>query len=70
MREWQIDNLLGQTPCICGSVQGWHGRCYADKTQPQVDAAYKRVYAKLRVKLAKKRKAALKDALSVNREST
>ncbi len=63
MRDWQIDNILGQTPCISGAVQGWHGKCYAGKTQAQVDAAYKRVYAKLRVSLAKKRKAALNVAL-------
>lgn len=55
MTEWQIDRLLGQTPCLCGRVDTWHQECYAGKTEKQVEAAYRKVYEKIRRKLAQGR---------------
>ena len=59
MTEFEIDRLLGQTPCICGATNTWHGECYAGKTEEQITTAYRRVYAKLRAKFAKQRKDAV-----------
>lgn len=55
MNTHQIDQLVGGTPCLCGVQGTWHLQCYAGKTQAQVDAAYRRVYAKIRRRLKAER---------------
>lgn len=48
MTTLEIDQYLGQTPCLCGNVTTWHGPCYAGKTDKQIEDAYRRVYACIR----------------------
>jgi len=45
---------LNGDPCICGETITWHGECYANKTQDQIDAAYKRVWERLRREAGKR----------------
>jgi hypothetical protein len=46
--RYEVDQALGCTPCVCGDLTTWHAECYAGKTSEQLEAAYKRVYAKAR----------------------
>ena len=62
MNELDIDRAVGGTPCLCGFVGSWHPRCYAGKSQAEIDTAYKQVYARLRVQLREKRKLDAHDA--------
>lgn len=39
-----IDRMIGQTPCLCGDIETCHSRCYAGKSQAEIDTAYKRAY--------------------------
>lgn len=39
-----INRIIGMTPCLCGSIETWHDRCYAGKSQAQINAGYKRAY--------------------------
>ncbi len=56
MNAHQIDRLVGGTPCLCGEEQGqWHPACYAGKTQKQIEAEYRLVYAKIRARIKKAR---------------
>ncbi len=63
MTNAQIEERLGCTPCICGAVDTWHPRCYAGKSQKEIDAAYKSVFAKIRAGFTSDRRAALELAL-------
>lgn len=69
MTEMEIDLLLGCTPCICGTEDTWHGACYAGKTKEQVEAAYRRVYAKIRKRLRRERIEALAQAIDAAQTS-
>lgn len=51
MKERQIDEIFGQTPCLCGNVETWHPECYKGKSKAQVEASYKAVYLMLRAYL-------------------
>ena len=59
MTDIEIDRLLEQTPCLCGAEDTWHIRCYRGKSPEQVKAAYRRVYARIRRRLAKQRREAV-----------
>lgn len=65
----QIDRMLGQSPCICGAVDMWHGSCYAGKTKEQVEVAYRRVYANIRTELKERRVQALASAIQKARRA-
>lgn len=64
MTDVEIDLYYKQTPCLCGATDTWHQECFAGKSREQVHADYDRVYAQIRRKLAKERKATLRSALS------
>ena len=67
MRDWDIDRLLGQSPCLCGATDTWHQQCFTGKTGEQINAEYDRVYAKLRRHFGKLRANARKAALAAMR---
>lgn len=62
MNTWEIDQYLGQTPCICGDEHTWHPACYKGKTQAQIDSAYKKVYARINRRIKEETRAALNAA--------
>lgn len=64
MNRDQIDFALGQTPCLCGSAQGWHSECYQGLTQQKVQERYRAVYAFWRRHFARIRSKALRLALN------
>lgn len=52
MTDWDVERRLGYTPCVCGVIDGsWHARCYAGKTQEQIEAGYKKAFMKARAYL-------------------
>ncbi len=51
MTDLEIDQLLGGTPCLCGTTDTWHKECFVGLTQEQVDTAYRKVYRKIRAQL-------------------
>lgn len=49
MSDHQVESALGYTPCVCGVLDGtWHSTCYRGKTAEQIEASYKRAFAKAR----------------------
>jgi len=50
LTEHQVEQIIGQTPCVCGDVETWHPACYKGKTKEQIAAEYKTAYRIARVK--------------------
>lgn len=48
LSDHDVERLVGQTPCLCGSVESWHPECYRGKTDAQIKAGYRTVFAKVR----------------------
>lgn len=42
--QYAIEEIIGQSPCVCGSWATWHPKCYAGKTQEEINAACKKAY--------------------------
>lgn len=44
MTRDEIDAALGQTPCLCGDCTTWHFKCYAGKSDAEINAGYRVAY--------------------------
>ena len=52
MRDWhKIEMYFGQTPCLCGDVETWHKKCYAEKSDEEIKAASKKAFDMARLKM-------------------
>jgi hypothetical protein len=52
MTKEVIEKVIGQSPCLCGDMNTWHGTCYAGKSNEQIaqesEKAYRTVAAALK----------------------
>jgi hypothetical protein len=54
MTDSEVERYLGCTPCVCGRLDGtWHRECYLGKTNEQLEAGRKRVFAAARKHIKK-----------------
>lgn len=67
MTNFEIDRLLGGTPCICGAVDTWHQECYQGKTHQQIVKSASAAYAKIRAALKAQRATLTKQAIEAVR---
>lgn len=68
MTNAEVERALGCTPCVCGALDTWHAQCYAGKSQDEIDAGYKRAFAKARRNLKTAAWAAARAAVGEARE--
>lgn len=55
MTDYEVEQALGYTPCVCGVIDGtWHPACYLSKTPRQIEAGYKRAFVNARQHLKRK----------------
>lgn len=57
LTDYEVVQILGCDPCICGDLTTWHPQCYAGKTDAEIQSAARA--AMRRARRAIKRKAAV-----------
>lgn len=63
LTNYDIDRILGGTPCVCGDFTTWHQRCYVGKCSDEIYALYRKAYRKARAALKRRAEIAVDDAL-------
>lgn len=64
MTRFQIDRLIGQTPCLCANIETWHLECFAGKSDAAIKKGYNRAYATVRRWIATQRITLAKSAIA------
>lgn len=60
-----VDRLAGQTPCLCGSIDTWHPRCYAGKSNAQVQEEMSKAYRMAAAELRRRYQASVDSIIAV-----